>query len=93
MKGARASPNTPLCPLKNVGGMRLDGQFLASLPFVEMALRLMNEQPLCDPLGTFSTVGSPDSSFWRRDVRYLIDVGVLVWIPIGDVKGVGRLSA
>lgn len=90
VRGARACPNSKLCPLKNVGGVILDGTGLADTAYVRLALALLIEDPLRGDVCVMmrKLEETPDSGRFWKHLKYLVSTDVL-WKDVHNEAACG----
>ena len=76
IRGMVAQPGVPLQPLKNVGKMRVSGEYMMLAPFVKQGLEMLKMDPLDDGAVGRNLCDAPDSVRYRDHLLYLWkDVG------------------
>ena len=91
-RGSFAHDSDTLYPLQNVGGIRLDSAGLDRFPFSRQAISLIGTDPL-PPDTQYIEKTEPDSSQYRRHIRYLQECGVLISTTKEMARGFGKYIA
>ena len=91
LRGDKCSPKVPLAKLKNVGGARFTSKTIdTSIPFVQLALSLLDEDPITpgtDLKGVALAVDeAPDAARWGLHLDHMLDTKVLREVPANEAK-------